>query len=60
MPMPKRFRFGERADLAVFRGEIAVANVHDARVGVRGAAQLRGFERPVGEVRIMDLVGFSG
>ena len=46
----ERFRFGERADLAVFCGEIAVANVHDARIGVSRAAQLRGFKRPVGEV----------
>ncbi len=46
----ERFRFGERADLAVFCGKIAVADVHDARVGVGRAAQLRGFKRPVGEV----------
>src|SRR4029077_1074293 len=44
------FRFGERADLAVFCGKIAEANVHDARIGVSCAAHLCGFKRPVGEV----------
>jgi hypothetical protein len=38
-----RFRFGERADLAVFCGEIAVTNVHDARIGVGCAAHARCF-----------------
>ncbi len=38
-----RFRFGEGADLAVFCGEIAVTNVHDARIGVGCAAHARCF-----------------
>ena len=48
MPMPSDSRFGERADFAVLGGNIAVANVHHANVGVGSAAALGGFDREIG------------
>jgi hypothetical protein len=42
------FAFGERADPTVFCGDIAMADVHDARVGVSGASALGGFEGRMG------------
>ena len=46
----ERFGFDERADFAVFRADFALADVHDARVGVGGAAALGRLDRPVGPV----------
>ena len=42
----ERFAFGQRADLAVFGGDVAVADVHHARVGVGGAAALWLYQSP--------------
>ena len=44
----ERFRFGEGADLPVLCGEVALADIHHARVGKRRAAHARGFERQIG------------
>ena len=46
----ERFGFGERANFAIFRGDVADANVHDARVGVGGAADFGGLEGPVSAI----------
>ena len=48
MPMPSDSDSAERADFAVFGGEIAQAEVHHARVGEGGAARLGRFERQRG------------
>ena len=53
MPMPSDLGFGERADFAVFGGEIALADVHHARVGVGGAAAQRRFDRQLAQSCIM-------
>ena len=46
----ERFGFGQRADLAIFGGDVAMANVHHAHVGVGGAAALGGLDRPIGQI----------
>ena len=48
MPMPSDSAFGERADFAILRGDVAMANVHHAHVGVGCAAALGRLDRPVG------------
>ncbi len=40
----ERFRFDEGADFAVFRRNVALADVHHARVGVGGATALGGID----------------
>ena len=44
----QRLRFREGAHFAVFHGDVAVANVHYARVGIGSAAALGGVEREIG------------
>ena len=44
------FGFDERADFAVFGADFALADVHDARVGIGGAAALGRFDGPGGPV----------
>src|SRR5204863_9962045 len=39
------FRLSERADRAIFCSEVALADVHKARVSVAGAAKFCGVER---------------
>src|SRR5581483_5276968 len=44
------FQLRERADRAVLRGEVALAEMHDPGVGVGSAAPAGGVERECGEV----------
>ena len=50
MPMPSDSDSAERADFAVFGGEIAQADVHHAGVGEGGAAECGGVERQISPV----------
>ena len=46
----QRFGFSERADFAIFGGDVAMADVHHAHVGVGSAAALGRLDRQTGQV----------
>jgi hypothetical protein len=46
-PNAQRFAFRERANFTIFGGKVALADVHHASIGVRGATLLRGVDCPV-------------
>ncbi len=50
IPIPSDLAFHQRAHFAVFRAEVALADVHHSRVGIRRAAPKSRFDRPVGPV----------
>src|SRR6266849_5845450 len=49
-PESNGFGLRERADLAIFRGEVALAKMHDAHVSVRSTAKLGGVECRGGQI----------